>query len=376
MAGTITVNGSNGLGANQAGGNGAAVSLNATGTISVQAITANGGNGVATNAAGGNAGSITVATNSGDITTNGAALKARTGTGLGTGAVTLAGGSPTNALTTLTTTGASNTLGSIQTKGAQTYTGATNLNGALATLGTAGADIVTFNSPVTLTGNSSLTTAGGVGDNISIAQTVNGNFNLALNAGTSGNVSTGAVIGGATALNNFSATGAAVTLGRSITANSIFARSTAGNITLNNAGTVLAATGTGNAIELVAGGASSRFVNNAGAGAINASNGAGRFLVWSQNPANDTRGGLSYAFKRYAATFGSSAVADTNTNDDGFLYTIAPAVTATLGGSASKTYDGTTTAPVGSLTLKQSGAIDGDTVSFSALSSATYDNKM
>ena len=36
----------------------------------------------------------------------------------GTGAVRLAGGVPTNALTTLTSTGAGNTLGSVQTKGA------------------------------------------------------------------------------------------------------------------------------------------------------------------------------------------------------------------------------------------------------------------
>ena len=90
-AGTITANGSNGLGLNQAGGNGAAVSLTATGNISARAISANGGNGVATNAAGGNAGSINISTNTGNITTNTGALTVRTGAGIGTGATSTQG---------------------------------------------------------------------------------------------------------------------------------------------------------------------------------------------------------------------------------------------------------------------------------------------
>lgn len=431
---TFAANGSAGNGASQAGGNGRDITLTAAGAITAATTTASGGNAGATgNANGGNAGNITLdaggatpninlggnisaigGTRRGtgtagtggafwakDATTNTANVTVNTAGGTvggaggnirfdgalnenatariltltaGTGAVTLAGGAPTNALTTLTSTGASNTLGSVQTKGAQTYTGATNLNGALATLGTAGADVVTFNSPVTLTGNSSVTTAGGASDNITVGQTINGNFNLALNAGALGNVATNAVIGGTTALNAFSATGAAVTFGRSVTASSILGRSTTGNITLNNVATVLTGSGTGNAVELVAGGAASRFVNNVGAGALNASSGAGRFLVWSQNPASDTRSGLAYNFKQYNATYGLTTVADTNPNNNGFLYTTAPILNATISG-VTKQYNGTVAATLGAANYSAiTGTIDGDAVVASALPTiGTYD---
>ena len=428
---TIAANGTAGNGASQAGGIGKDIAITVAGTITATTINASGGNaGASGNANGGNAGNITLdaggatpninlggnitatggnrigAGTAGtggafwakDATTNTANVTVNTtgGTGggaggiirfdgalnedatartltltAGTGTVTLAGGTATNALTTLASTGASNTLGSVQTKGAQTYTGATNLNGALATLGTAGADTITFNSPTTLTGNSSLTTAGGAGDNIAIGQTINGNFNLALNAGVLGNVTTSAVIGGATPLNGFSATGAAVTFGRSVTANSIFGRSTTGDLTLNTGGTVLNATGTGNALELVAG---NRFINNVGAAALNASNGAGRFLVWSQNPANDTRGGLAYNFKQYNATYGVTTVADSNFNNNGFLYTTAPTLNATVSG-VTKQYNGTVAAALTAANFSAiTGTIDGDTVLTSALPpSGTYD---
>ena len=135
--------------------------------------------------------------------------------------------------------------------------GGIELNGNVATLGSAGADTVTFSDAVTLTGNSSITTAGGRNDNIAIQPDREWRFGLTLNAGASATSITSAVIGSGTPLTAFSATGAAVTFGQSVTASSIFAESTTGNMTLN-AGTVLTGTGTGNAIELVAGGAASR----------------------------------------------------------------------------------------------------------------------
>lgn len=140
-AATITANGSAGVGANQAGGNGAAVSLVGTGAISTRAITANGGNGVATNAAGGNAGSISISTNSGNITTNAAALNARTGAGVGTGANAVAG------FVTVNNTSAAGTIS----------TGAINTSGQAN--GHGGSVAVTGNGNVTIGGT--VTTSGG-----------------------------------------------------------------------------------------------------------------------------------------------------------------------------------------------------------------------
>ena len=407
----ITANGLAGNGANQAGGNGGNISLDAGGATPLVTIGGNlsalGGDRTGTGVAGAG-GNITVADTlnigaanrtistrggstgvgaGGNITLGSSiyddgGVRSFTVTG-GSGVVTVAGGTANatlaNNLDTLVVTASDGAgkirVGSVKTVAAQSYdagTGAIELNGNVATLGSAGADTVTFSDPVTLTGNSSITTAGGSGDNIALSQTVNGAFGLTLNAGATGNVSTSAAIGGSTPLTAFSATGAAVTFGQSVTAGSIFARSTFGNLALS-AGTVLTGTGIGNAIELVASGAASRFINNTGAGALNASNSAGRFLVWSQNPANDTRGGLAYAFKQYNATYGVTTVADPNANHDGFLYTLAPTITAGLTGSVSKVYDGTTAATLAASNFTSSGAVDGDTVTLSG--SGNFDNR-
>ena len=158
VAGNITASGSNGLGANQAGGNGAAVNLTATGAISARAISANGGNGVATNAAGGNAGSISIATNAGDITTNTGALAARTGAGIGTGA------NSTQGFISVNNTSAAGTI----TLGALSSAGNTNGHG--------GNIAVTGNGAVAITGTvnssggaSTGTRAGRNAGNITIA---------------------------------------------------------------------------------------------------------------------------------------------------------------------------------------------------------------
>ena len=140
-AGTITASGSDGLGTDQAGGNGATVSLTATGAISSRAITANGGNGVATSAAGGNAGSISIATNTGNITTNAGALTARTGAGIGAGA---------NSTQGFITVNNSSAAGTIAT-GAISTTGNTNGHG--------GNISVTGNGGVTIGGT--LSSSGG-----------------------------------------------------------------------------------------------------------------------------------------------------------------------------------------------------------------------
>ena len=102
--------------------------------------------------------------------------------------------------------------------------------------------------------------------------------------------------------------------------------------------------------------------------------GTGRWLVYSTSPLLDTRGALlttNYDFKQYNTAFGGSILGA----GDGFIYTLAPTITPTLTGTATKGYDGNTTAPIGSLALGQTGAIDGDTIVLSGLSSATYDDR-
>uniref|UniRef100_UPI00180B3F3B beta strand repeat-containing protein n=1 Tax=Polaromonas sp. TaxID=1869339 RepID=UPI00180B3F3B len=418
----ITANGSAGNGTNRAGGNGAAVTVTGSGgNVSVGAISTIGAIAGTGNANGGNAGSITLDASGGAplITLNGN-LTATGGNGVGTGtagsggqvwvkdavtqtanvtvntiggttggtggairldgalnedamartltltagtgAVTLGGGAPTSAVTTLSATGGSIALGSVQTKGAQSYAGATSLNGNLMTLGTAGADTVTFNSPVTLTGNSSITTAGGVGDNIAITQTINGEHNLTLNAGASGDVTTTAGIGQTTALGNFSAAGAAVSLG-AVRAAGIFGRSTTGNLTVTG---VQTATGGGDSVVLVA---KQNFVNTFGAGVINP--GTGRWLVYSTNPASDTRNGLTANFKQYNATYGDAILGTGN----GFVHTVAPVITVSLTGTVSKVYDGNTTATLAAGNYSNSGAIDGDVIVLNNPTSGSYADK-
>ena len=129
------------------------------------------------------------------------------------------------------------------------------------------------------------------------------------------------------------------------------AQSLGGNITVNG---TITASGAGDSIVLAAAG---NFVNNAGAAALNP--GPGRWLVWSTNPASDTRGGLAYAFKQYDATYGVTPVAGVG---NGFLYSVAPSITPSLTGTVTKVYDGTTTATLTPGNYVASGAIDGDSV--------------
>jgi hypothetical protein len=63
----------------------------------------------------------------------------------------------------------------------------------------------------------------------------------------------------------------------------------------------LSSTATGNAITLASGG---NFINNAGASAISTPN--GRWLVYSQDPALNTLGGITSDFLRYSCTYGGS----------------------------------------------------------------------
>lgn len=230
------------------------------------------------------------------------------------------------ALASLTTDAAGTTAingGSVRTAGAQTYNDAVNTSGATTLTATAGGVIAAVNAANDFTGNLVLSTTGA-------ASVVDANA-LALGASSVGTLT---------------------------------AQTLAGDITLNGA---ITASGGGDSIVLASGG---NFANNVGPAALNP--GAGRWLVYSTDPALDNRNGLVYDFKQYNATYGVTPVAGAGR---GFLYSVAPTIATTLTGTATKTYDGTVVAPIGGLSLSAGpGAIDGDTVSLS-LTGASYDTK-
>ncbi len=128
----------------------------------------------------------------------------------------------------------------------------------------------------------------------------------------------------------------------------------AGDVVLSP-GASLSTDASSDAIVIAAGG---NFTNRAGSSALAAP--GGRWLVYSSSPSAESRGGLRFDFKQYAKAFDDPTPIPSSGN--GFLYTIAPQITATLGGTISQPYDGTSTARLSSANYSNSGAIDGDLV--------------
>lgn len=110
--------------------------------------------------------------------------------------------------------------------------------------------------------------------------------------------------------------------------------------------------------------------DNSGGHAIDP--GAGRYLVWSGNPASDVRGGLAYDFKQYDAAYGATPVLGAG---NGFLYAVAPVVSAGITGTVSKVYDAGVAATLGAANYSVSGAIDGDTVTLNNPAAGAYADK-
>jgi hypothetical protein len=325
----------------------------------------------------------------------------------------------TLALTSLTTNAGGTTAingGSVTTTGAQTYNDAITLSAAT-TLSTTNSAIA-FNSSVNAGGNT-LTVAAGTGNvtatnasnnfgtvvvtsanNVSLRDTNaltlgTSNMTGTLGLQTAGSITqSGAVtVGGNTTLNagatnditlnnaanNFNTViissgrdvnvvdATALSIGTS-SVRTLTARTLSGNLTL--AGSVTAAgTGSGTSITLAS---AQHFLNPSNS---NLTPGAGsRWLIYSTNPSLDTRGTnllTAYDFKQYNTLFGDTVLG----TNDGFIYALAPQITANLTGSVTKIYDGNNSASITGLSISQSGAIDGDTVNLAALTSATYDDK-
>lgn len=144
---------------------------------------------------------------------------------------------------------------------------------------------------------------------------------------------------------------------------------TSNAMTLSGVGQVNAGALSGDSLTLVAG---TTFSNTAGASAL-VTTAPARWLVYSNDPANDARGGLVAGFKQYNKAFGD-AIPIVGTGN-GWLYTVAPTATVGLTGSVSKVYDGTTLATLTAGNFLAIGGIDGDTVSVGGSTSASYDTR-
>ncbi len=134
----------------------------------------------------------------------------------------------------------------------------------------------------------------------------------------------------------------------------------ASDITLNN---TVTGSDADNALTIAAG---RNFINNHGTGALNASHGSGRWLVYSADPNINTLGGLNGDFKRYNKTYDSYAPESVTGNGNGLLYSIAPALTVTAG-NATREYGDANPAFGYSLT----GFINGDTIATSGAASGS-----
>ncbi|MFN8694369.1 MAG: beta strand repeat-containing protein, partial [Holosporales bacterium] len=143
----------------------------------------------------------------------------------------------------------------------------------------------------------------------------------------------------------------ALTLG-TVVATTVVARALAGGI--STTGQVTASATTGTALELSA---ATNYINTAGVNALQTGAG-GRWIVYSNSPGTDTRNGLVANFRQYNAPVGTAPVASGN----GFLYAVAPTLTASLTGSLSKVYDGTTTFAVNAANYALSGVLSTDTI--------------
>lgn len=111
----------------------------------------------------------------------------------------------------------------------------------------------------------------------------------------------------------------------------------------------------GNALSVSAG---ENFINNAGADALNTTNPAARWLIYSADPSTDTLGGLSADFKRYNRTFAGNAPGTITETDDGLLYAVAPVLRYDIDDLTVEYGEA-----LGALTTNYaSGLIDGDTL--------------
>ncbi len=161
---------------------------------------------------------------------------------------------------------------------------------------------------------------------------------------------------------------AALGIGNRISGATIFANAS-GAVSITGVGQLNATAPTGDSIEVVVG---SAFTNTAGPTAL-VTTAPARWLVYSNDPASDNRGGLVYGFKQFAKSFGDANPVLGSGN--GFLYTIAPTAIVSLTGSVVKVYDGTDVATLAAGNFLAAGGVDGDVVSVGSGATGSYDTR-
>jgi filamentous hemagglutinin family protein len=247
--------------------------------------------------------------------------------------------------------------GSIETSAAFAHIGAASIN-ASAPKGKAGTWLVDpYDLTIDATAAATISTALNGGTNVTETTTATGASGDGVqNANGVGDINVNSAITWSNA-----ATTLTLDAYRGINVNA--AISGAGGVVLKangnggNGNIILAAGGTiagGSGVTLTA---ANNFINNAGSAAL--SSASGQWLVYSSDPALDTRGGLSPQFMQYAASAGAAPLGAGN----GFLYKLAPTLTVTgLTGTVSKVYDNTNAASFTGANLTTTGLTNGDTI--------------
>jgi filamentous hemagglutinin family protein len=338
MTGNINTSGSASNTTAGGGGQGGSVVIRATNDTSVGNIVTSSGDSGATSNISRLSGSVYIASTAGNITTGN--IQANGGVnGAGASFVNVKG---IDSGVTLTATAGSVTAGDINTSAGASTVGTQGLSAGNVTI-KAGTDLKV----------ATITASGGNGNGTNISGGSAGKVDL---RATSGDITMGAVTNTAG-----SATGTG-TAGK--TANII---AQAGNdLTLN--GNIQTSSKTADAVQLVAG----RNFKNIANAMITTGTG-GRWTVYSSDPTGDIKGAnllAAYDYKQYGTTFGGTLLGTGN----GFVHAVSPTVTATLTGSANKVFDGNNTVTdLTGLSVTTSGVIDGDKVTVSPITAATYD---
>lgn len=245
-----------------------------------------------------------------------------------------------------------------------TLTTTADLTGAIISL--AGSEGLTINNKVNATYGLSLSSSGGEineganGSIITPTVSINslGDTTL-LNPANKIDTLNGVVASDFSLVNNSN-----LNISNTILSKTAMIQTLAGNIALNGN---ISASGFGDAIVLASGG---KFTNNVGSSALNSS--AGRWLVWSQDPAVDSVDGLAKNFIQYNAKYGSSPVLGTG---NGLLYELAPFIEVSLTGATTKTYDGNTSAILNDINYMIDGSVNGDTVTINKPTTGNYISK-
>jgi filamentous hemagglutinin family protein len=338
MTGSINTSGSASSTSAGGGGQGGSVVIRTTNDTSVGNIVTSSGDSGATSNISRLSGSVHIASTAGNITTGN--IQANGGVnGAGASFVNVKG---IDSGVTLTATAGSVTAGDINTSAGTSTVGTQGLSAGNVTIkaGT-GLNVAT------------ITASGGNGNGTNISGGSAGKVDL---RATSGDIAMGAVTNTA---------GTATGTGTAGKAANIIAQ--AGNdLTLN--GNILTSSKTADAVQLVAG----RNFKNIANAMITTGTG-GRWTVYSSDPTGDIKGAnllAAYDYKQYGTTFGGALLGTGN----GFVHAVSPTVTATLTGSANKVFDGNNTVTdLTGLSVTTSGAIDGDKVTVSPITAATYD---